>query len=195
MNTLSPNAPPPPGLLDYARSLGCFPVWSPEGHLFALDHFYLSPDFSQINLKVVVAALGQAFFSMSLGMGAMITYGSYISKRDNLVSSAGWVCFSTTLIAILAGLIIFPTLFDTLQLDAAQFKKEFEVNTGLMFQVLPIIISKMPGGYVFGILFFVNQGYVMFLITDERGNILLAIGLLWLFTGFAAMAKMVRFEI
>lgn len=116
--------------------------------------FYLKPDFSSFNLRIVLFAIGQAFFSLSLGMGTMMTYGSYLPKRDNLVSSTGWVCFSTTLIAILAGLIIFPTLFDTLQLTPDRFKQEFEVSTGLMFQVLPIIISKMPGGYLFGILFF-----------------------------------------
>jgi len=116
--------------------------------------FYLKPDLSEFNTKVLLFAVGQAFFSLSLGMGTMMTYGSYLSKKDNLVSSAGWVCFSTTLIAILAGIIIFPTLFDTLQLTPETFKADFEVNTGLMFQVFPIIISKMPGGYIFGILFF-----------------------------------------
>jgi NSS family neurotransmitter:Na+ symporter len=116
--------------------------------------FYLKPDFSDFNPTILFFAVGQAFFSLSLGMGTMMTYGSYISKRENLVSSAGWVCFSTTLIAILAGIIIFPTLFDTLQLTPEQFKQEFVVDTGLMFQVFPIIISKMPGGQIFGILFF-----------------------------------------
>ncbi len=116
--------------------------------------FYLKPDFSDFNPTILFFAVGQAFFSLSLGMGTMMTYGSYISKRENLVSSAGWVCFSTTLIAILAGIIIFPTLFDTLQLTPEQFKQEFVVDTGLMFQVFPIIISKMPGGHIFGILFF-----------------------------------------
>jgi NSS family neurotransmitter:Na+ symporter len=116
--------------------------------------FYLKPDFSQFTPSVVFFAVGQAFFSLSLGMGTMMTYGSYITKTDNLVSSAGWVCFSTTLIAILAGIIIFPTLFDTLQLTPERFEAEFEVGMGLMFQVFPIIISQMPGGYIFGILFF-----------------------------------------
>lgn len=116
--------------------------------------FYLKPDFSDFNPKILFFAVGQAFFSLSLGMGTMMTYGSYLPKKDNLVSSAGWVCFSTTLIAILAGIIIFPTLFDTLQLTPERFKQEFEVSLGLMFQVFPIIISKMPGGYLFGILFF-----------------------------------------
>ncbi len=116
--------------------------------------FYLKPDFSRFDPKVIFFGIGQAFFSLSLGMGTMLTYGSYISKRDNLVTSAGWVCFSTTLVAILAGIIIFPTLFNTLNLTPDRFMQEFDVNVGLMFQVFPIIISKMPGGYVFGIMFF-----------------------------------------
>jgi len=117
--------------------------------------FYLKPDFSAFNLNVLFYAVGQAFFSLSLGMGTMTVYGSYITKKENLVSSAGWVCFSTTLVALLAGIIIFPTLFHSLHLTPEQFKQEFEVSTGLMFQAFPIIISKMPGGYIFGILFFI----------------------------------------
>lgn len=116
--------------------------------------FYLKPDFSRFDPKVIFFGIGQAFFSLSLGMGTMLTYGSYISKRDNLVTSAGWVCFSTTLVAILAGIIIFPTLFNTLNLTPDRFMQEFDVNVGLMFQVFPIIISKMPGGFIFGIMFF-----------------------------------------
>ena len=70
--------------------------------------FYLEPDFSKLNFKVVVAGLGQAFFSMSLGMGAMITYGSYLSKKDNLVTSAAWVSAADTGIAIMAGFMVLP---------------------------------------------------------------------------------------
>jgi len=116
--------------------------------------FYLKPDFSDFSPRLVFYAVGQAFFSLSLGMGTMMTYGSYLDKKDNLVSSAGWVCFSTTLVAFLAGIIIFPTLFDTLHLTADTFTQQFEVDTGLMFQVFPIIISQMPGGYLFGVMFF-----------------------------------------
>jgi NSS family neurotransmitter:Na+ symporter len=112
--------------------------------------FYLKPDFTNLNTTVVFFAVGQAFFSLSIGIGTMITYASYLSKRDNLVSSAGWVCFFDSLIALLAGIIVFPTLFATPGLTP----DKFEPSTGLMFQVLPIIISKIPGGYVFGILFF-----------------------------------------
>jgi NSS family neurotransmitter:Na+ symporter len=112
--------------------------------------FYLKPDFSKLNSKVLFFAVGQAFFSLSIGVGTMITYASYLSKKDNLVTSAGWVCFSTTLVALLTGIIIFPTLFAT----PGVTPDKFVVDTGLMFQVFPIIISKIPGGYIFGILFF-----------------------------------------
>ena len=110
--------------------------------------YYLKPDFSKLNSTVILFAVGQAFFSLSLGMGTMITYGSYISKSDNLVSDAGWVSFSDTLIAIFAGLIIFPTLF------AFQGSPGEVQGEGLVFQIFPLIFSKIPGGYIFGVLFF-----------------------------------------
>jgi NSS family neurotransmitter:Na+ symporter len=109
--------------------------------------YYLKPDFSKLSGTVILFALGQAFFSLSLGMGTMITYGSYISKSDNLVSSAGWVTFSDTFIALLAGLIIFPTLaFSGQPGDVGSF--------GLVFKIFPIIFSQIPGGYIFALLFF-----------------------------------------
>lgn len=109
--------------------------------------FYLKPDFSQLSGKLVLFALGQAFFSLSLGMGIMVTYGSYISKSENLVSSAGWVCFFDSLIAFLAGIIIFPTLFAIPGIAPT-------AGPGLVFKVLPLIFSKIPGGILFGTLFF-----------------------------------------
>jgi len=112
--------------------------------------FYLKPDFSKLTAKVLFFGVGQAFFSLSIGVGTMITYSSYLSKKDNLVSSAGWVCFSTTLVALLTGFIIFPTLFAT----PGVTPDKFVADSGLMFQVFPIIISKIPGGLIFGILFF-----------------------------------------
>jgi NSS family neurotransmitter:Na+ symporter len=110
--------------------------------------FYLKPDFSQLSGKLVLFALGQAFFSLSLGMGIMVTYGSYISKSDNLVTSAGWVCFFDSLIAFLAGIIIFPTLFAIPGISPT-------AGSGLVFKVLPLIFSKIPGGILFGTLFFI----------------------------------------
>ena len=104
--------------------------------------FYLNPDFSKLSLTTFARALGQALFSLSLGMGTMITYGSYISKRDNLVTSAAYVCFFDTMIAILAGLVMFPALF-AMGMDPAG-------GPGLVFVVLPSIFAKMPGGMIFG---------------------------------------------
>lgn len=109
--------------------------------------FYLNPDFSKVNFTVIFRALGQAFFSLSLGMGTMITYGSYINKRDNLVSSAGWVSFADTLIAFLAGLIIFPTLFAIPGISP-------DSGPSLVFKVFPLIFGQLPGGQIFGMLFF-----------------------------------------
>jgi neurotransmitter:Na+ symporter, NSS family len=72
--------------------------------------FYLIPDFSELTGRVIYNAMGQAFFSLSLGMGALITYGSYVSKKDNIVSSAALITLADVGIAILAGLIIFPLI-------------------------------------------------------------------------------------
>ena len=109
-------------------------------------NFYLRPDFSKFSLRMVAEALGQAFFSMSLGMGTMITYGSYVNKRENLPGSAAWIGFFDTLIALLAGLIIFPAIFHA-GMDPAG-------GPGLVFKILPVIFAQMPMGYIFGPLFF-----------------------------------------
>ena len=113
--------------------------------------FYFKPDFSKVTWVTVLSATGQAFFSLSLGMGAMITYGSYISKRDDLVTSTLWVTLADTTIAIMAGLIIFPTLFHA-GMDPAQS------GPGMVFVTLTSLLTEIPpapyGGIVFGTLFF-----------------------------------------
>jgi neurotransmitter:Na+ symporter, NSS family len=116
-----------------------------EGAAKGLE-FYLKPDFSKLNFKVIIGAMGQAFFSMSLGMGAMITYGSYLGKKDSLPSSTAWIAFFDTFIAIMAGFIIFPAIFSQ-GMDPAG-------GPGLVFNILPVIFAKMPGGIIFGPLFF-----------------------------------------
>ena len=108
--------------------------------------FYLKPDFSKISIGTIANALGQALFSLSLGMGAMITYGSYIAKRDNLAISAATVCLFDTGIAIIAGLMIFPALF-SMGIEPAG-------GPGLVFHVLPTIFAHMPGGHFFAAGFF-----------------------------------------
>lgn len=109
--------------------------------------FYLKPDFSKINPEVIIAAMGQAFFSLSLGMGAMMTYGSYLGKKDNIASAGGWVAFLDTSVAVLAGFMIFPAMFSVGGIQPTE-------GPGLVFQVLPIIFSKIPLGIIVGPLFF-----------------------------------------
>ncbi|MEQ8925692.1 MAG: sodium-dependent transporter [Fulvivirga sp.] len=108
--------------------------------------FYLVPDFSEINLEVVFNALGQAFFSLSLGMGALITYGSYVGKKDNIVTSAAFITLADVGIAFLAGLMMFPFvayLTDGTMEGAAQ-------GPGLIFAVLPGVFESL--GPVLGVI-------------------------------------------
>ncbi|SMB95038.1 neurotransmitter:Na+ symporter, NSS family [Desulfonispora thiosulfatigenes DSM 11270] len=109
--------------------------------------FFLSPDFSKINSTVVLSALGQAFFSLSLGVGAMITYGSYLNKRSNIPSAAFMIIALGILVAVLAGLAIFPAVFATGMSPSG--------GPGLIFMVLPAVFSKMPFGHFFEIIFFI----------------------------------------
>ncbi len=110
--------------------------------------FLFSPNWSAITAGTVLEALGQAFFTLSLGMGAMMTYGSYLSDRDNIWSCAVQIVVLDTLIAIMAGLAIFTTVF-AVGLDPAG-------GPGLIFQTLPVVFNRMPwGGLIFAPLFFV----------------------------------------
>lgn len=108
--------------------------------------FLLAPDFSKLNGNVVLSALGHAFFSLSLGTGTMITYGSYIGRKENLATTAVQVTIADTLIALLAGFAIFPAVF--------AFGIEPGAGPGLVFITLPNVFNQMPGGYFFGLLFF-----------------------------------------
>ncbi|MFC2133784.1 sodium-dependent transporter [Bacteroidota bacterium] len=108
--------------------------------------FLFEPDWANVTGKSVLVALGHAFFTLSLGMGAMMTYGSYMSKKDNVPVAALQIVFLDTIIAIIAGVCIFTVVFATNQDPAA--------GPGLIFQTLPIVFTEMPGGYLFSILFF-----------------------------------------
>ncbi len=110
--------------------------------------FLFKPDFSVVNSSVILAALGQAFFSLSLGMGIMITYGSYLNKGENLVQNAAIVTAMDTTVALLAGIAMFPAMF--------AFGIEPTQGPGLVFVVVPTIFAEMGGlGTVFAGLFFV----------------------------------------
>ncbi len=109
--------------------------------------FLFKPDFSKITTDTVLQALGQAFFSLSIGMGTLITYGSYIKKNDNLANTVISVTMADTLIAVLAGVAIFPAVF-AFGIDPA-------AEEGLVFIALPGIFQQMIGGYFFSTLFFI----------------------------------------
>ena len=112
--------------------------------------YYLRPDFSRIwDITILNAALGQAFFSLSLGMGAMITYGSYLSRKEQIVSAAMWVVLLDTSVALLAGFIIFPSGYSIPGFDPSTS------GPGLIFTVLPRLFATLPGGHLFGAAFFI----------------------------------------
>ncbi len=112
----------------------------------AAINYLFAPDFSKITAQTFLEALGQAFFSMSVGSAIMITYGSYLSRDDNLPQSAGIIAGSDTLVAIIAGLAIFPFVF--------AFGLSPDAGPGLFFQTLPAAFSQMPGGQWVGAAFF-----------------------------------------
>jgi neurotransmitter:Na+ symporter, NSS family len=108
--------------------------------------YYLVPDFSKINGRVVLAALTQAFFSLGVGWGMMITYGSYLPKNQNIVSSSLWVGAMDTSVALLAGFMVFPAVF--------AFNQSPAEGPTLVFNVLANIFQQMPLGNIAGALFF-----------------------------------------
>lgn len=108
--------------------------------------FYLKPDFSKINKELFVFVLGQVFFALSLGFGVLITLSSYLNKKEDLVKTATITGVINTLIALLAGFMIFPSLFS--------FGVPPDSGPTLVFQSLPIVFSYMWGGTVFAIIFF-----------------------------------------
>ncbi|WP_192346488.1 sodium-dependent transporter [Algoriphagus sp. Y33] len=111
--------------------------------------YYLKPDFSKISGAVILQALGQAFFSMSVGWGLMITFGSYLPKKSNVIQSGGWIAGMDTSVALLGGLMIFPALFALLP------GKDPAAGPALVFDVLPKVFDAMPGGNIVGGLFFI----------------------------------------
>ena len=127
------------GLILYALTL--------EGAMQGVA-FYLVPDFSKISLETVYSAMGQAFFSLSLGLGALITYGSYISKEENILSAAGIVTAADFAVAFLAGLLIFPLVFSQGQEPGAGPGLVFIALPGI-FQAMGPVIGKLMGGAFF----------------------------------------------
>ena len=116
--------------------------------------FYLVPEFSKINGSVLVGAMNQAFFTLSVGMGSMAIFGSYIGKERSLLGESVNVIVLDTLVAIIAGLIMFP----------ACFTYNMEVNAGpsLLFDTMATVFNNMNGGRVWGTLFFLFMVFAAF---------------------------------
>lgn len=108
--------------------------------------FYLKPDFSKITPQLFIFVLGQVFFALSLGFGVLITLSSYLNKEENLIHTAVITGFTNTIIAVLAGFMIFPSLFT--------FGIEPNAGPTLVFQSLPIVFSHLWAGKFFAIIFF-----------------------------------------
>jgi len=109
--------------------------------------YLFRPDFTKVTAPVVLAALGLAFFKLSVGMGTMTTYGSYIGKQENLPGNALKVAFADTLVSLLAGLAIFPAVF--------AFGFEPDAGPSLLFITIPAVFQTMPMGQLFLTMFFV----------------------------------------
>ena len=109
--------------------------------------YLFNPDFSKVTPSVVLMAIGQAFFSLSISVGALITYGAYMPRKISIFGSSGIIALADTSAALLIGLVVFPLVI-TYGLQAGE-------GPGLVFVSLPIAFGAMPGGTVFGTLFFV----------------------------------------
>jgi NSS family neurotransmitter:Na+ symporter len=117
------------------------------GHFAEGLAFLFTPDFSKLTWDGVLAAMGQAFFTLSIGMGAVMAYGAYLPEETSISGSAVAVAIADTTIAITAGLVIFPLVFaNGLDIDA---------GPSLVFITLPLAFGQMTGGQIFGTLFFV----------------------------------------
>jgi NSS family neurotransmitter:Na+ symporter len=117
------------------------------GDVSSAVNFLFKPDFDKLNTTVVLGAFGQAFFSVSVGITNVMAYGAYMRKTTNLPQSAVIIAGADTLVALLAGLAIFPIIFS--------FGLQPGEGPGLVFMSLPLAFGQMPGGLIFGTLFFI----------------------------------------
>ena len=116
--------------------------------------FYLLPDFSKINVSVVVAAMNQAFFTLSLGIGSMAIFGSYIGKERSLLGESVNVILLDSFVAITAGLIIFPA--------CTSYNLEVGAGPGLLFDTMATVFNNMNNGRLWGTIFFLFMVFAAF---------------------------------
>jgi NSS family neurotransmitter:Na+ symporter len=115
-------------------------------HAKAALSFLFSPDWKSLTPAAIIMALGQALFGLSIGQGTMVTYGSYLSKNENIPKTAFPIAISVIIVSLLAGIAIFTVVFSAGAVPTG--------GTNLMFQTLPLIFSQMTGGFFLAILFF-----------------------------------------
>lgn len=118
------------------------------GHFYEAVDFLFKPDFSKLTGGAILTAMGHAFFTLSLGMGAIMIYGSYLPDNASIARTSIIISIADTAVALLAGLAIFPIVFSFPELTPG-------AGPGLIFQTLPMAFSQMPGGQIFGALFFI----------------------------------------
>lgn len=126
--------------------------------------YLFTPRFGQLTPDVVLAAMGQAFYSIAVGTAGMVTYGAYLDKKENIASSSALIAGADTLVAIVAGLMIFPVVF--------AFSLDPSAGMGLIFDALPAVFSTMPAGAIIGGCFFLlafiaalTSSIIMLLVT------------------------------
>ncbi len=128
-----------------------------SGYFMTTIHYLFNPDFSKLTPHIMVVALGQAFFSLSVATGSIMMYGAYLPKKISIANSAVTIAFADTFVALLAGLAIFPIVFAN-GLTPAD-------GPGLIFKTLPLAFSQMPYGLVFSVLFFIMLVFAAFTST------------------------------
>ena len=134
-----------PILFFIVLSIAVYSLTLPGAHK-GIDYLF-NPDFSKIDAKACAAALGQAFFSLSLGFGTIMTYASYVDKKENILFQSTASAASDLMFALIAGVAIMPAVF--------AFGIDPQSGPGLVFETLPYVFSRMPAGAVVAILFFV----------------------------------------
>lgn len=135
-----------PALFILLIVLVCYAMTTGDAYFKGLS-FLFSSDFSKINVDVVLTAMGHAFFTLSLGMGAIMVYGAYLPANVSIAKTSVYVAAADVIVALLAGIAIFPLVFAN--------GLEPSSGPGLLFQTLPIAFGNMIGGWLFGILFFI----------------------------------------
>ena len=118
------------------------------GHFGEAIEFLFKPDFTKLTGGAILTAMGHAFFTLSLGMGAIMIYGSYLPANTSIARTSIIISVADTMVALLAGLAIFPIVFSFPELTPG-------AGPGLIFQTLPLAFANMPGGLLFGTIFFI----------------------------------------